>query len=87
MQPALKYRYYETQGGPNGQTPSYGIATLLASRAQVMAGDKGAATKSYQLAIELWKNADVGFRSLEEAKRELAALKQNLKVRKRRVDS
>jgi hypothetical protein len=52
-----------------------------------MAGDKGAATKSYQLAIELWKNADVGFRSLEEAKRELAALKQNLKVRKRRVDS
>jgi hypothetical protein len=51
------------------------MATLLAARAQAVAGDKSAATESYQRAIELWKNADAGFKPLEEAKRELAALK------------
>jgi class 3 adenylate cyclase/tetratricopeptide (TPR) repeat protein len=75
LQPALKYRYNETSAGPNGQAPSYGMATLLAARAQAVAGDKSAATESYQRAIELWKNADAGFKPLEEAKRELAALK------------
>jgi hypothetical protein len=75
LQPALKYRNYETQAGPNGQTPSYGMATLLAARAQAMAGDKSSATKSYQRVMELWKNADAGFKPLEDAKRELAALR------------
>jgi tetratricopeptide (TPR) repeat protein len=75
LNPALRYRYAETQAGPNGQVPSYGLATLLAARAQAMVGDKPAATRSYQNAIDLWKNADAGFKPLEVAKRELVALK------------
>ena len=51
------------------------MATLLTARAQAMPATRAAATESYQRAIELWKNADAGFKPLEEAKRELAALK------------
>ncbi len=75
VQPALKYRYNENAEGPNGQMPSYGMATLLSARAQATAGDKPAATATYQKAIDLWKNADAGFKPLTEAKQELAALK------------
>ncbi len=75
LQPALRYRYYEIGMGANGQVPSYSMATLLAARAQAMQGDKTGAAKSYQQAIDLWKNADAGFKPLEDAKRELAALK------------
>jgi class 3 adenylate cyclase/tetratricopeptide (TPR) repeat protein len=74
LQPALQYRYIETQMGPSGSMPSYGMATLLSARAQAMAGDKSTAAKSYQRAIELWKNADPGFKPLADAKKELAAL-------------
>jgi class 3 adenylate cyclase/tetratricopeptide (TPR) repeat protein len=74
-QPALKYRYYETQSGPNGQMPSYGMAMLLAARAQAMEGDKAGATATYQKVIDVWKNADAGFKPLADAKKELAALK------------
>lgn len=74
LQPALRYRYYQIAMGANGQAPSYSMATLLTARAQAMQGDKTGATKSYQQAIDLWKNADAGFKPLEEAKRELAAL-------------
>jgi hypothetical protein len=75
LQPALRYRFYEFGMGGGGEVPSYTMATLLAARAQVMQGDKAGATKSYQQAIDLWKDADAGFKPLEEAKRELAALK------------
>ncbi len=75
LQPALRYRYYQIVMGANGQAPSYTMATLLTARAQAMQGNKAAAGQSYQRAIELWKNADAGFKPLEEAKRELAALK------------
>ena len=75
LQPALKFRNYETQTGSNGQCPSYGVAMLLAARAQVMQGDKAGATKSYRQVIDLWKNADAGFKPLDDAKRELTALK------------
>ncbi len=75
LQPALRFRYYQIVMGATGQAPSYTMATLLTARAQAMQGDKAGATKSYQQAIELWKNADAGFKPMEEAKRELAALK------------
>ncbi len=75
LQPALRYRYYQIVMGANGQAPSYAMATLLTARAQAMKGDKAAASQSYQRVIELWKNADAGFKPLEEAKHELAALK------------
>ena len=71
LQPALRYRYCQIAMGGFGQMPSYSMATLLAARAQTMQGDKAGATKSYQQAIDLWKNADTSFKPLEEAKREL----------------
>jgi class 3 adenylate cyclase/tetratricopeptide (TPR) repeat protein len=76
LQPALHFRYYQIAMGSIGQAPSYTMATLLTARAQAMKGDKAAASQSYQHAIELWKNADAGFKPLEEARRELAALNQ-----------
>jgi hypothetical protein len=76
LQSALRYRYYQVGMGANGQMPSSSMATLLAARAQAMQGDKAAASQSYRRAIDLWKNADAGFKPLEEAKRELAALNQ-----------
>jgi class 3 adenylate cyclase/Flp pilus assembly protein TadD len=72
LQPVLKYRYNEFLSA--GQSPSYGMAQLLTARAQAMAGDKAAATASYQKAMEVWKNADAGFKPLADAKQELAAL-------------
>jgi hypothetical protein len=74
LQPVLKYRYNETQAGPNGQLPSYGEAMLLAARALTMTGDKPAAAATYQKLIDVWKNADAGFKPAAEAKAELAAL-------------
>jgi len=74
LQPVFRYRYYQISMGQNGQMPSYSMATLLAARAQAMKGDNAAAIQSYRRAIDLWKNADAGFKPLEEAKRELAAL-------------
>jgi class 3 adenylate cyclase/predicted Zn-dependent protease len=76
LQSALRYRYYQVAMGGNGEMPSYSMATLLTARAQAMQGDKAAASQSYRRAIDLWKNADAGFKPLEDAKRELAALNQ-----------
>ncbi len=73
IQPALKYRYNELISG--GQCPSYGMAQLLAARAQAMAGDKAAATASYQKVFGVWKNADADLPPLVAAKKEYAALK------------
>jgi len=74
LAPVLKWRYNETQMGPSGSMPSYGMAMLLTARAQTMSGDKTAATHTYQSVIELWKNADAGFKPLADAKKELSAL-------------
>jgi hypothetical protein len=74
LKPATDYRYLEAQNGFNGEIPSYAMAILLSARAQVMLGDKASATKSYQRLIDLWKNADPGFKPLADAKKELAAL-------------
>jgi class 3 adenylate cyclase/tetratricopeptide (TPR) repeat protein len=74
LKPATDYRYLEAQNGFNGEIPSYSMALLLSARAQVMLGDKASATKNYQRVIDLWKNADPGFKPLADAKKELAAL-------------
>ena len=81
LQPALKYRYNEAQAGINGQAPSYGMATLLAARAQAMTGNRDAAAKSYRIAIDLWKNADAGFKPLVAAGKELAVLEGSTAAR------
>ncbi len=73
IQPALKYRYNEFSSA--GQGPSYGMAQLLAARAQAMQGDKAAATASYQKVFAIWKNADADLPPLVAAKKEYAALK------------
>ena len=73
IQPALRYRFIEMLSA--GQGSSYGMAQLLAARAQAMAGDKAAATASYQKVFEIWKNADADLPPLVAAKKEYAALK------------
>jgi class 3 adenylate cyclase/tetratricopeptide (TPR) repeat protein len=74
LEPVLRYRYNETLFGINGQLPSYGMATLLAGRAEAMAGDKAAAATMYRQAIAVWQEADPGFKPLADARKELAAL-------------
>ena len=71
IQPALKYRYNEFSSA--GQCPSYGVAMLLAARAQVMQGDKAGATKSYRQV----------YRSLEECRCRFQAARR----RQARADS
>ncbi len=74
LAPVLRYRYNETVSGIDGQLPSYGMATLLAARADAMAGDKAAAATMYRQAIAVWHEADPGFKPLADAGKELAAL-------------
>jgi class 3 adenylate cyclase/tetratricopeptide (TPR) repeat protein len=74
LKPAMMYRFGEAQNGVNGVVPSYGMAYLLAARAQAMLGNKPAALDNYQRVIDLWKNADANFKPLLDARKERAAL-------------
>jgi len=71
LKPVFDYRFNELG---NGTLPSYALSTLLAARAQAMLGNKAAAIAAYQRAIDVWKNADLTFKPLLDAKKELAAL-------------
>jgi eukaryotic-like serine/threonine-protein kinase len=76
LQPGVRYRGLALQEGPVGtaQAPDYPLCLLGTARAQSHF-DKAAATRSYQQLLDIWKNADSDFIPLQEAKRELAALK------------
>jgi serine/threonine protein kinase/Flp pilus assembly protein TadD len=76
LQPGVRYRGLALQEGPVGtaQAPDYALCLLGTARAQSHL-DKAAATRSYQQLLDIWKNADPDFIPLQEAKRELAALK------------
>jgi eukaryotic-like serine/threonine-protein kinase len=76
LQPGVRYRGLALQEGPVGtaQAPDYALCLLGTARAQSHF-DKAAATRSYQQLLDIWKNADPDFIPLQEAKRELAALK------------
>jgi serine/threonine protein kinase/Flp pilus assembly protein TadD len=75
--PGVRYRgavLQEATVSGNSQAPDYALCLLGTARAQSHL-DKAAATRSYQQLLEIWKNADADFIPLQEAKRELAALK------------
>src|SRR6266568_1543079 len=76
LQPGVHYRGLALQEGPVGtaQAPDYALCLLGTARAQSHL-DKAAANRSYQQLLDIWKNADSDFIPLQEAKRELAALK------------
>jgi len=76
LQPGVRYRGLALQEGPVGtaQAPDYALCLLGTARAQSHF-DKAAANRSYQQLLDIWKNADSDFIPLQEAKRELAALK------------
>ncbi len=76
LQPGIRYRGLALQEGPVGtaQAPDYTLCLLGTARAQARF-DKAAAMRSYQLLLEIWKNADADFIPAQEAKREMAALK------------
>ncbi|MBV9623029.1 MAG: protein kinase [Acidobacteria bacterium] len=60
----------------NAQAPDYVLCLLGTARAQAHF-DPGAATRSYQQLLEIWKNADGDFLPSQQAKRELATLTRN----------
>jgi eukaryotic-like serine/threonine-protein kinase len=74
--PGLRYRGVGLQEGPvgNPQAPDYPLCLLGTARAQSHF-DKAAAIRNYQQLLDIWKNADADFIPLQEARRELAALK------------
>src|SRR5207244_3998899 len=76
LQPGVRYRGLALQEGPVGtaQAPDYALCLLGTARAQSHF-DKAVANRSYQQLLDIWKNADSDFIPLQEAKRELAALK------------
>jgi tetratricopeptide (TPR) repeat protein len=51
------------------------LAWLQLGRAQKMIGDEGAARKSYETFLDLWKNADPDIPIYQQAKAEYAKLK------------
>jgi hypothetical protein len=71
----LRFRALNLQEGPAGspQIPDYALCLLGTARAEAQI-DKGAAKKSYQQLLTIWKNADPDFTPAQEARRELAAL-------------
>jgi hypothetical protein len=42
-----------------------------------MAGDKAAASNTYQQLLDIWKTADADFKPREQAQRELTDLQRN----------
>lgn len=75
--PGLRYRGVSLQEGAigNPQAPDYPLCLLGTARAQSHF-DKAAAIQSYQKLLDLWKNADPDFVPAQQARREMAALKQ-----------
>lgn len=71
LQPGLKYRFEEFG---SGTMLSHTMCTLLAARAEAMAGDKAAAIATYRHLIVLWKDADPDLPQLLTARKEYAAL-------------
>jgi eukaryotic-like serine/threonine-protein kinase len=53
------------------------LAWLQLGRAQKMMGDEGAARKSYETFLDLWKNADLDIPIYQQAKAEYAQLKES----------
>src|ERR1700677_3938406 len=79
FEPGLRYRALVLSEGPgSGQAPDYPLCLLGTARAQAQF-DKTAAAKSYQQALDIWKNADGDFIPAQEARRELAALSTQAK--------
>src|SRR5438094_9657199 len=78
LQPGVRYRGRGLQEGPVGtaQAPDYALCLLGTARAQSHF-DMAAANRSYQQLLDIWKNADSDFIPLQEAKRELAALRSH----------
>jgi hypothetical protein len=76
LAPARRWRgtYLLMSNGGNLQTTLYPVALLMTARAQVLAGDKADASKTYQQLLAEWKNADANFKPALDARRELAAL-------------
>jgi tetratricopeptide (TPR) repeat protein len=76
FQPGIRYRGLGLQEGGSGtsQAPDYALCLLGTARAQAHL-DKGAAVRTYQQLLDLWKTADADFTPLQEAKKELATLK------------
>ena len=54
--------------------PRYGGTSYAAGRVAEQRGDKAGAVKSYQDAVQRWKNADRDLRDLADARQRLAAL-------------
>ncbi|MGO9085772.1 MAG: protein kinase domain-containing protein [Candidatus Sulfotelmatobacter sp.] len=75
FEPGLRYRGQGLGEGSGGQVqaPDYPLCLLGTARAQAQF-DRAAALRSYQEALDLWKNADADFIPAQEARRELAAL-------------
>jgi tetratricopeptide (TPR) repeat protein len=79
FEPGLRYRALVLSEGPgSGQAPDYPLCLLGTARAQAQF-DKTAAAKSYQQALDIWKDADGDFIPAQEARRELAALSTQAK--------
>jgi class 3 adenylate cyclase/tetratricopeptide (TPR) repeat protein len=76
LAPGRRWRGVDLQLGNGGspQATLYGVDLLLTARAQALAGSHADAIKTYQQALEEWKNADPDFRPANDAGRELAAL-------------
>ncbi|PYX50695.1 MAG: hypothetical protein DMG79_05140 [Acidobacteria bacterium] len=75
FEPGIRSRGLALGEGAGGavQAPDYSLCLLGTARAQAQF-DKGAALKSYQQLLDIWKNADADFVTAQDAKRELAAL-------------
>jgi len=75
FEPGIRYRGLGLGEGATGsaQAPDYTLCLLGTARAQAQF-DRGAATRSYQQLLDLWKSADADFIPVQEARRELAAL-------------
>jgi tetratricopeptide (TPR) repeat protein len=75
LTPGVRYHGLALQEGPVGtaQSPDYALCLLGTARAQSHF-DKGAATRSYQQLLDIWKNADADFVPAQEARREFTAL-------------
>ncbi len=84
LEPARRWRGAGLQAGDSASGPiqftCYPAALLLTAKAQTMAGDKQAASSTFQQLLDIWKTADADFKPREEAQHELADLQKNGKT-------
>jgi hypothetical protein len=74
FEPGVRYRDLGLQEATNGgQVPDYALCLLGTARAQTQV-DRGAAMRTYQQLLEIWKNADPDFIPAQDARREQSAL-------------